>query len=53
MDHEIESMNSRCLASLRISSTGDRVQLVITTRRQPMTPRRRHVLLHLRQNAYL
>lgn len=53
MDHEMESMNSRCLASLRISSTSDRAQLVITTRRQPMTPPRRHVLLHLRQNACL
>ena len=53
MGHEIESMNSRCLASLRISSTGDRAQLVITTRRQPMTPPRRRVLLHLRQNACL
>lgn len=38
MDREIESMNSRCLASLRISRSGDRAQLVITTRRQPTTP---------------
>lgn len=37
MDHEIESMNSCCLASLRISRPGNRAQLVITTRRQPMT----------------
>jgi hypothetical protein len=38
MDREIESMNSRCLASLRISRSGDRAQLVITIRRQPTTP---------------
>lgn len=37
MDREIESMNSRCLASLRISRSGDRAQLVITTRRQATT----------------
>lgn len=48
MNHEIESMNSRCFASLRISRSGDRAQLVITTRRQPTTL---HILLHLRRDT--